>query len=58
VIEPGPEVPKEQWTMPPAALLSRPHFSTGRRVGMYALGGYMVIALVMLIVKSVELAGG
>jgi len=58
VIEPGPEVPREQWTMPPAALLSRPQFSTSWRIGMYVLGGYMILALAMLIVKSVELAGG
>jgi NRAMP (natural resistance-associated macrophage protein)-like metal ion transporter len=58
VIEHGAGVPKEQWTMPPVALLSRPQFSTGRRLGMSVLGVYMVIALVMLIVKSVQLAGG
>ncbi len=58
VIEHGAGVPKEQWTMPPLALLSRPHFSTGRRLGMSVLGVYMVIALAMLIVKSVQLAGG
>jgi Mn2+/Fe2+ NRAMP family transporter len=54
----GSEPPKEQWTMPPAALLSRPRLSTGRQAAMLALGGYMVLALVMLIVKSVQLAGG
>ena len=54
----GPRVPKEQWTMPPAALLSRPQWSRGRHIAMMALGGYMVVALVMLIVKAVQLAGG
>ncbi len=54
----APELAREQWTMPPATLLSRPRFSPGRRVAMLALGGYMVVALVMLIVKSVQLAGG
>jgi Mn2+/Fe2+ NRAMP family transporter len=49
---------KEQWTMPPLALLSRPRFSSAHRVALTGLAGYMVIALVMLIVKSVELAGG
>ena len=52
------DVPKEHWTMPPATLLSRPRFSASRRAGMLVLGGYMVVALVMLIVKSVQLAGG
>jgi hypothetical protein len=54
----GPEVPKEQWTMPPLALLSRPRFSGGRRAALLVLGGYMVVALVMLIVRSIQLAGG
>jgi Mn2+/Fe2+ NRAMP family transporter len=58
VIERGPEVPREQWTMPPAALLSRPQFSARWRISMLFLGGYMVLALVMLIVKAVQLAGG
>jgi NRAMP (natural resistance-associated macrophage protein)-like metal ion transporter len=50
--------PKEQWTMPPAALLTRPRWSTGRHVAMLALGSYMVVALALLLVKSVQLAGG
>jgi len=55
---PVPEIPKERWTMPPATLLSRPQWSTPRRVAMLALGSYMVVALALLIVKSVQLAGG
>jgi hypothetical protein len=51
-------VPKEQWTMPPAALLSRPRWSRARRVAMLGLGSYMLVALVLLFVKSVQLAGG
>jgi hypothetical protein len=58
VLDSGPSVPREQWTMPPATLLSRPRFSLARRAAMLTLGGYMVVALVMLIVKSVQLAGG
>jgi Mn2+/Fe2+ NRAMP family transporter len=54
----SPNVPREQWTMPPATLLSRPQWSTGRRAAMLVLGAYMVVALVMLVVKSVQLAGG
>jgi Mn2+/Fe2+ NRAMP family transporter len=52
------DVPKEQWTMPPATLLTRPRWSTGRHMAMLALGSYMVIALALLLVKSVQLAGG
>jgi Mn2+/Fe2+ NRAMP family transporter len=58
VLGSGPDVPREQWTMPPATLLSRPRWSTPRRAAMLVLGGYMVVALVMLVVKSVQLAGG
>jgi NRAMP (natural resistance-associated macrophage protein)-like metal ion transporter len=58
VLDPAPPIPREQWTMPPSTLLSRPPWSPGRRAAMLALGAYMVVALVMLIVKSVQLAGG
>ncbi|HET6867862.1 MAG TPA: NRAMP family divalent metal transporter [Solirubrobacteraceae bacterium] len=51
-------VPKERWTMPPAALLSRPRLSARRHAALVALAAYMVVALVMLIVKAVSLAGG
>jgi NRAMP (natural resistance-associated macrophage protein)-like metal ion transporter len=57
-IGPVPAVPKEHWTMPPLALLSRPRWSGGRRAAMAVLGSYMVVALVLLIVKSIQLAGG
>jgi Mn2+/Fe2+ NRAMP family transporter len=55
---PAGDVPKERWTMPPATLLSRPRWSTPKRLAMLGLGSYMVVALIMLIVKSVQLAGG
>jgi NRAMP (natural resistance-associated macrophage protein)-like metal ion transporter len=54
----SPGVPKERWTMPPAALLSRPRLSARRHAALVALGVYMVVALVMLVVKAVGLAGG
>jgi Mn2+/Fe2+ NRAMP family transporter len=58
--EPPPEyeVPKEQWTMPPFTLLSRPVWSPARRIAMLALRGYLVIAVVLLIIKAVQLGGG
>ncbi len=55
---PGPAVPKEQWTMPPIALLERPRQSVGRRAAMLAMEGYLLLAIVLLIVKAVQLAGG
>jgi Mn2+/Fe2+ NRAMP family transporter len=57
-MHPRGDIPREQWTMPPATLLSRPSWSRARQAAMLALGSYMVIALVMLIVKTVQLAGG
>ncbi len=51
------EVPREQWTMPPLALLRRPKWSLGRKVSMLALRGYLVVSVVILIVKAAELAG-
>jgi NRAMP (natural resistance-associated macrophage protein)-like metal ion transporter len=59
VIEPtGQTIPKNQWTMPPLTLLSRPTWSTGRKVAMLTLRGYLVLSIVLLIVKAVQLAGG
>jgi Mn2+/Fe2+ NRAMP family transporter len=54
----APEVPRESWTMPPLALLARPEWSPGRRIGMLMLSGYLVIAVVLLVVKAIQLGGG
>jgi NRAMP (natural resistance-associated macrophage protein)-like metal ion transporter len=51
-------VPKEQWTMPPLTLLSRPSASTGRKLAMFSMEVYLLAAVAMLIVKAVGLAGG
>ncbi len=58
VIETGPRVPKEQWTMPPLALLSRPRWSTGRKATMGAMWAYLFTSIVLLAVKAAQLAGG
>ena len=49
------DLAREEWTMPPLELLERPAWSRARTVGMYALRGYLVLAVVMLIVKAIEL---
>jgi Mn2+/Fe2+ NRAMP family transporter len=54
----GPQVPRQQWTMPPIALLARPPASTGRKVAMLAMEAYLLFAVVMLVVKAVQVAGG
>jgi len=51
-------VPREQWTMPPLALLARPTWSTSRKVAMLTLRIYLVVSVVILIVKAVQLGGG
>ncbi len=49
---------RENWRMPGLALLERPRWSTGRRVAMLTLSGYLVLAIILLAVKAVELALG
>jgi len=53
----GPHIPREQWTMPPLALLERPRWSTGRKVAMLTMRGYLVVSVVLLIVKAAQLGG-
>ena len=49
---------RENWRMPPLALLQRPPMSTGRKIGMAALRLYLAVAMILVIVKIVELALG
>ena len=52
------EIPRDKrhtWTMPPLALLERPVWSPGRKVGMLLLRGYLVVAVLLLVVKTVQL---
>jgi NRAMP (natural resistance-associated macrophage protein)-like metal ion transporter len=58
ILKTEPEIPKEQWTMPPLALLGRPEWSTGRKVAMLTLRGYLVVSVILLVVKAVQLGGG
>jgi len=46
---------RQTWTMPPLALLERPVWSPGRKAGMLVLRGYLVVAVLLLIVKTVQL---
>ncbi|MHB8294684.1 MAG: NRAMP family divalent metal transporter [Acidimicrobiales bacterium] len=47
-----------RWAMPALALLSRPKRSLGVRLGMYSMRVYLVVAVVVLVVKAVELGFG
>ena len=46
---------RRSWTMPPLALLERPVWSPGRKTGMLMLRGYLVIAVLLLVIKTVQL---
>jgi hypothetical protein len=58
LIDEAPKVPREHWTMAPLTLLGRPQLSTGRRVAMLTMTGYLLVAVILLVVKAVQLAGG
>lgn len=52
------EMPAERrsmWTMPPLALLERPAWSPARKATMLLMRGYLVIAVALLVVKTVQL---
>jgi NRAMP (natural resistance-associated macrophage protein)-like metal ion transporter len=51
----GPDL-RASWRMPPLALLTRPRLSTGRRLGLTVLRGYLAIAAAMVVVRVVQLA--
>jgi NRAMP (natural resistance-associated macrophage protein)-like metal ion transporter len=46
---------RSSWTMPPLALLERPAWSPGRKAAMLTLRGYLLVAVLLLIVKTVQL---
>ncbi len=46
---------RQAWTMPPLALLERPVWSPGRKAGMLLLRGYLLAAVLLLLVKTVQL---
>ena len=55
---PAPVTPmakRATWRMPALNLLQRPTWSRGRLLTMYLLRGYLVVAVLMLLVKAVEL---
>jgi Mn2+/Fe2+ NRAMP family transporter len=49
---------RQTWRMPPLTMLERPAWSRGRRIGMIALRGYLVVAVLLLVVKAVQLVLG
>jgi Mn2+/Fe2+ NRAMP family transporter len=49
------EKEKLVWRMPPLETLKKPQWSFTRKVGMYVLRGYLIIAVVLMIVKIIQL---
>jgi hypothetical protein len=49
---------RDSWRMPPLALLHRPAMSGGRKAGMAALRLYLAVAMILVVVKIVQLALG
>ena len=51
-------VDRGTWRMPPLTLLQPVTWSTGTRLGMLALRGYLIIGAVLLVVKAIQLGRG
>ncbi len=51
-------VEKETWQMPPLAELTKPTWSVTRKIGMFTLRAYLFIAVILLVVKTIQLATG
>jgi Mn2+/Fe2+ NRAMP family transporter len=54
-LERAPRERRSTWTMPPLALLERPVWSPGRKAAMLLLRGYLLVAVLLLVVKTVQL---
>jgi Mn2+/Fe2+ NRAMP family transporter len=52
------EAERLNWRMPPLALLKPADWSTGRKVALLTLRGYLVISVLLLIVKAVQIGHG
>jgi Mn2+/Fe2+ NRAMP family transporter len=46
---------RDTWRMPPLTLLEPVTWSTGTRLGMLALRGYLVLGAILLVVKAIQL---
>jgi Mn2+/Fe2+ NRAMP family transporter len=46
---------RETWQMPALALLGRPEWSRGRKMGMWSLRIYLVAAVLLLVVKAFQI---
>jgi NRAMP (natural resistance-associated macrophage protein)-like metal ion transporter len=58
VTAPADRTGRDSWRMPPLALLQRPVMSAGRKIGMSALRLYLAVAMILVIIKIIQLALG
>jgi Mn2+/Fe2+ NRAMP family transporter len=56
--DPYADEDRQTWRMPSFALLSRPIPSRGRLIALYGMRGYLVIAVLLLLVKAIQLGTG
>jgi hypothetical protein len=49
---------RESWRMPPLNMLSKPVMSPGRKAVLAVLGSYMAIAMILVVIRIVQLAIG
>jgi hypothetical protein len=56
--EPVDRAGRANWRMPPLAELTRARMSPGRRIGMGALRLYLLAAMILVIIKIVQVALG
>jgi hypothetical protein len=54
----SPTIDRSIWRMPPLSQLPKPVWSKTRKFGMILLRGYLLIAVILMIVKAVQIALG
>jgi len=47
---------RENWRMPPLNMLSKPVMSSGRKIALTILRSYLAIAMVLVIVRLIQMA--
>jgi len=47
---------RENWRMPPLNVLTKPVMSTGRKIALSVLGGYMILAMILVLVRIIQMA--
>jgi hypothetical protein len=53
-----PREQRNQWRMPPLAMLKLATWSLPIKIAMLAMRGYLVIAVLLLLIKAIQLGTG